>query len=180
MVEIASMLEQATEEVCREGRVRRCSDAESVRRIERVVQVLQVGDRTPFGDEVSLHHALTVQLENAAFGKAATQSLTHLARVSSPSLASSRASATAPIVTPTMIWLASLASWPAPCGPTWMGRPMARSTGSTRDVTLGFAPRHDGERPLLGSDGATGDRGIDMVDVALGQSGAHDPEPRPV
>ena len=32
--------------------------------------------------------------------------------------ASNKASATAPMVIPTIIWLASLASWPLPAGPT--------------------------------------------------------------
>src|SRR4051812_18325517 len=80
-----------------------------------------------------------------------------------PSLASSRASATAPIVTPTMIWLAS------PVRSDVDGTPHGAQHRFAPDERLGFAPRHDGERPLLGSDGATGDRGIDMVDVALGQ-----------
>ena len=53
---------------------------------------------------------------------------------------SSSASATAPIVTPTIIWLASLASCPAPCGPTWVLRPNTLSTSCARVKSSALPP----------------------------------------
>ena len=55
-----------------------------------------------------------------------------LAMSAPPRAHSSSDSATAPMVMPTIIWLASLASCPAPCGPTWVVVPRCCSTGSAR------------------------------------------------
>ena len=53
---------------------------------------------------------------------------------------SSRASATAPMVMPTIIWLASLASWPAPVGPTCVARPSTSKAGRARSKSAGLPP----------------------------------------
>ena len=44
-----------------------------------------------------------------------------------------RASATAPMVSPTMTWLAALATWPVPVPPPWVTRlPRTSNTGPAR------------------------------------------------
>ena len=63
-----------------------------------------------------------------------------LAGSAPPCWHSSSASATAPIVMPTIIWLASLASWPAPCGPTWVARPSGAKTGAARAKSAASPP----------------------------------------
>src|SRR4051812_11912003 len=61
--------------------------------------------------------------------------------MSAPPLAhSSNASATAPMVMPTIIWLASLASSPEPAGPTWVARPNTWNTGAARSKSAGSPP----------------------------------------
>ena len=57
-----------------------------------------------------------------------------------PLAANSKASATAPMVMPTIIWLASLASWPDPIGPTWVGRPSTCRTGRARSKSARRPP----------------------------------------
>ena len=51
-----------------------------------------------------------------------------------------RASATAPIVIPTIIWLASLVNWPEPAGPTCTGRPSTDSTSRARSKSAASPP----------------------------------------
>lgn len=61
--------------------------------------------------------------------------------MSAPPLAhSSSDSATAPMVMPTIIWLAILVSWPVPCGPTCVARPNAWNTGAARSKSTGLPP----------------------------------------
>ena len=74
------------------------------------------------------------------------------------------ASATASMVRPTMIWLATLAVWPSPTPPMRvMFLPIFSNSGFARSNTVGLAADHDGQRGVLGADFAARHRGIEIV-----------------
>lgn len=73
MVEIAGIGKQAAEQVRGERGIGDRANIQPVRGVERIVEILEVGDRPAPGDEIPIDHALAMQVEDAAFrsGRAA-------------------------------------------------------------------------------------------------------------
>jgi hypothetical protein len=86
MIEITSVPDKAAKEVGGQCCIWHLFKGQTLRCVECVIEILQVRDRTAFGDEISLYHSLAVKLEDAALGKASPQGLPDLGRIRSPAL----------------------------------------------------------------------------------------------
>ena len=86
MVEIARVLDEAAEQVGGDRRVGDRRQVQPARRVESVVEILEVGDGAAFRGEVPLHHALAMQVQNPALREAAAERLSDLRRVCSAPL----------------------------------------------------------------------------------------------
>src|SRR5688500_17040279 len=86
MIEITRILDKASEEVCRQCGIRQDIQVDPLCSVQCVVEILEMRDRATFRDEIALDHALTMNFEDAAFGKSSTQGLTNLGRIRASAL----------------------------------------------------------------------------------------------
>jgi hypothetical protein len=92
--------------------------AQFMRRLHHDVQILFVHPALEARLEIAVEHALAVVFENARVSEAAEQRLAHLAGIDAVLVGEAKASATASTPMPVTIWLAALATCPAPLAPT--------------------------------------------------------------
>ena len=82
MIKIARGIEKTSEQIRGDRSVRHRIHPKTARRVECIVEVLQMSHRPPLGDKIPLDHALTMEIQNAALCKASTQGFTNFGRIS--------------------------------------------------------------------------------------------------
>ena len=110
LIQIAQTVRDAVAVAPLEHLSHRCVEADLSSPGQHIAQVIELDRDAPLGGEIVFYHALAVNLQDATVGKAAGNGLYDFCHFGAIFLHNSSGSATAPMVMPIVIWLASLAN----------------------------------------------------------------------